>query len=131
MPSCIDSNHQLVIGLDRHDVRVDGQLVELFATEFQVLQLLASAPGRTFSRVEILDGIHAERYAITPRAVDGQIMGLRRRLGPAADFIETVRGAGYRLKCTHRSGETGGRDGTAGTADVIASLPLSLADRPL
>ena len=71
--SYVEANHQLVIGLDRHDIRVDGQRVELLATEFRVLRLLARSPGHTFSRTEILDGIHTQRYAIAPRAVDGRI----------------------------------------------------------
>jgi DNA-binding response OmpR family regulator len=94
----VEPNHELVIGPDRRDVCVDGQSIELRTTEFRVLDLLARSPGRTFSRTEILDGIHAEQYAITPRAVDGQIMDLRRKLGPVAGLIETVRGAGYRFK---------------------------------
>jgi two-component system, OmpR family, alkaline phosphatase synthesis response regulator PhoP len=94
----VEANHELVIGLGRHEVRVDGQPVDLLPTEYRVLQLLARSPGRTFSRTEILDGLHGQLYAITPRAVDGQIVGLRRKLGPAAGLIETVRGAGYRFK---------------------------------
>ncbi len=106
--SCVESNHQLIIGLDRRDIRVDDQRIELLATEFRVLRLLARLPGRTFSRTEILDGIHTQRYAITPRAVDGQIQGLRRRLGPVASVIETVRGVGYRFKAldVHEIAET-------------------------
>ena len=106
--SYVEANHQLVIGLDRHDIRVDGQRVELLATEFRVLRLLARSPGRTFSRTEILDGIHTQRYAIAPRAVDGQIRRAAPKLGPVAGVIETVRGAGYRFKALdlHEIAET-------------------------
>jgi two-component system phosphate regulon response regulator PhoB len=96
--SFVESNHALTIGPDRQSVRVDGQLVELLATQFRVLELLAGSPGRIFSRTEILDGIYSQRYAVTPRAVDGHIADLRRRLGPVSSLIETVRGAGYRFK---------------------------------
>jgi two-component system phosphate regulon response regulator PhoB len=82
----------------RHQVHVDGLPVELSSTEFRVLTFLARKPGWVFSRQQILDGIHGDNYAITDRAVDVQIVGLRRKLGPAARYIETVRGVGYRFR---------------------------------
>ena len=51
-----------------------------------------------FSRQQILDGVHGDNYAITDRAVDVQIVGLRKKLGDAGKYIETVRGVGYRFK---------------------------------
>jgi DNA-binding response OmpR family regulator len=97
MTSDTPASHELFIGTTRHDIRVDGQAVELGATEFRILQLLASSPEEAFSRIKILDGIHGDLYAITPRAVDGQIVNLRKKLGEAAVCIETVRGVGYRF----------------------------------
>jgi two-component system phosphate regulon response regulator PhoB len=79
-------------------VLVDGEPVELSATEFRILQFLARRPGWVFTRQQILDGVHGTNYAITDRAVDVQIVGLRRRLGAAGKHIETVRGVGYRMK---------------------------------
>ena len=73
--------HNLVIHPGRHEVRVDGQSVDLSSTEFRVLQFLAGRPGWVFSRQQILDGVHGDNYAITDRAVDVQIVGLRRKLG--------------------------------------------------
>ena len=90
--------HNLVIHPGRHEVRVDGQSVDLSSTEFRVLQFLAGRPGWVFSRQQILDGVHGDNYAITDRAVDVQIVGLRRKLGEAGKYIETVRGVGYRFK---------------------------------
>jgi two-component system phosphate regulon response regulator PhoB len=88
----------LVVRPRRHEVLVDGGPVELTATEFRVLALLAGSPGWVFTRKQILDGVHGENYAITERAVDVQIVGLRKKLGRAGDYIETVRGVGYRFK---------------------------------
>lgn len=82
----------------RHEVLVDGKAVELTATEYRVLFFLAKNPGWVFTRNQILDGVHGGNYAITERAVDVQIVGLRRKLGSAGVFIETVRGVGYRFK---------------------------------
>jgi two-component system phosphate regulon response regulator PhoB len=90
--------HNMVIDSGRHAVLVDGAAVDLSATEFRVLTVLAGRPGRVFTREQILDAVHGESYAITNRAVDVQIVGLRRRLGTAGQYIETVRGVGYRFK---------------------------------
>ena len=90
--------HGMVIHPGRHEVRVDGNLVTLSSTEFRVLYFLASRPGWVFSRQQILDGVHGDNYAITDRAVDVQIVGLRKKLGEAGKYIETVRGVGYRFK---------------------------------
>lgn len=90
--------HNMVIHPGRHAVLVDGQPLELSATEFRVLLVLARKPGWVFTREQILDAVHGDNYAITNRAVDVQILGLRRRLGSAGEYIETVRGVGYRIK---------------------------------
>jgi two-component system, OmpR family, alkaline phosphatase synthesis response regulator PhoP len=82
----------------RHEVRVHGKPVELTATEFKLLHFLAQRPGWVFTRQQILDGVHGDNYAITDRAVDVQIVGLRRKLGSVGNYIETVRGVGYRFR---------------------------------
>jgi two-component system phosphate regulon response regulator PhoB len=90
--------HELVIHPGRYEVRVDGVPVPLSSTEFRVLYFLAGRPGWVFSRQQILDSVHGDNYAITDRAVDVQIVGLRKKLGDAGKYIETVRGVGYRFK---------------------------------
>ena len=90
--------HGLVIHPGRHEVRIEGEPVALSSTEFRVLYFLASRPGWVFSRLQILDGVHGDSYAITDRAVDVQIVGLRKKLGEAGKYIETVRSVGYRFK---------------------------------
>jgi two-component system, OmpR family, alkaline phosphatase synthesis response regulator PhoP len=82
----------------RHEVLVCGKPVELTATEFKLLYFLAQRPGWVFTRQQILDGVHGDNYAITDRAVDVQIVGLRRKLGAVGHYVETVRGVGYRFK---------------------------------
>ena len=88
----------LMIHPGRHEVFVCGKPVELTATEFKLLHFLAQRPGWVFTRQQILDGVHGDNYAITDRAVDVQIVGLRRKLDSAGSYIETVRGVGYRFK---------------------------------
>jgi two-component system phosphate regulon response regulator PhoB len=82
----------------RHEVRVDSQTVSLSATEFSILEFLMRNPGWVFSRSQIIDAIKGKDYPVTDRAVDVQILALRRKLGAAGDLIETVRGFGYRMK---------------------------------
>jgi two-component system phosphate regulon response regulator PhoB len=90
--------HELVIDPQRHEVLVRGKPVDLTSTEFRVLMFLARRPGWVFTRLQILDGVHGENYAITDRAIDVQIVGLRKKLGAAGKYVETVRGVGYRFK---------------------------------
>lgn len=90
--------HDIVIHPGRHEVLVQGTPVELTYTEFRVLYTLARRPGWVFTRSQIVDAVRGEGYAVTDRAVDVQIVGLRKKLGSHGGFIETVRGVGYRIK---------------------------------
>jgi len=90
--------HGMTIHPGRHEVLVQGQPVELTSTEFRLLSFLARRPGWVFTRGQIVQGVQGEDYAVSERAVDVQIVGLRKKLGTAGQFIETVRGVGYRLK---------------------------------
>ena len=90
--------HDLVIHPGRHEVLVRGEPVELTYTEFRVLYTLARRPGWVFTRSQIVDAVRGEGYAVTDRAVDVQIVGLRKKLGSLGGYIETVRGVGYRIK---------------------------------
>ncbi len=88
----------LVIDPGRHEVLAKGKPLDLTFTEFRLLHLLSRRPGRVFTREQIVDGVRGEDYAVTDRAVDVQIVGLRRKLGTRGDYIETVRGVGYRFQ---------------------------------
>ncbi len=82
----------------RREVVYDGKRIELTNTEFKVLHLLARRPGWVFTRYQIVDRVHGEHYPVTERSVDVQIVGLRKKLGKAGVFVETVRGVGYRFR---------------------------------
>ena len=90
--------HEMTIHPGRHEVLVQGRPVDLTATEFRLLHFLARRPGWVFTRAQIVQGVQGEDYAVSDRAVDVQIVGLRKKLGAAGHYIETVRGVGYRLK---------------------------------
>jgi two-component system alkaline phosphatase synthesis response regulator PhoP len=90
--------HNLVIHPGPHEVLVNGDPVQLTFTEFGILHYLAQRPGWVFTRSQIVDEVRGDDYYVTDRSVDVQIVGLRRKLGPAGDYIETVRGIGYRFR---------------------------------
>lgn len=89
---------ELLIDPGRHEVRVSDRPIQLTYTEFKLLQLLAGRPGWVFTRYQIVNAIRGQDYVVTDRAVDVQIVGLRKKLGKAGAYIETVRGVGYRFK---------------------------------
>ncbi|MDD5676448.1 MAG: response regulator transcription factor [Kiritimatiellae bacterium] len=90
--------HDLVINPGRHEVLIKGKPVEMTFSELRILHVLARRPGWVMTREQIVDVVRGEDYAVTDRAVDVQIVGLRKKLGPRAEYIETVRGVGYRFK---------------------------------
>jgi two-component system, OmpR family, alkaline phosphatase synthesis response regulator PhoP len=90
--------HDLIIHLGRREVLVGETPVTLTYTEFQVLSYLVRRPGWVFTRSQIVDAVRGDDYPVTDRSVDVQIVGLRKKLGSAGRYIETVRGVGYRFK---------------------------------
>jgi two-component system alkaline phosphatase synthesis response regulator PhoP len=88
----------LIIHPGRREVLVKGKPVELTFTEFSVLHTLARRPGWVFTRSQIVDAVRGDDYPVTDRSVDVQVVSLRKKLGPCAGYLETVRGVGYRLK---------------------------------
>ena len=82
----------------RHAATIDGQPLDLTSGEFRLLLYFAKRPGRVFTRDQIIDAVRGEDYSVTDRAVDVQIVGLRRKLGGYGAHVETVRGVGYRMR---------------------------------
>jgi DNA-binding response OmpR family regulator len=98
-PEIIESG-DIVIDLLRHRVNVAGQSVELTPTEFDLLVVMASQPGRAFSRMQLLESTQGETFEGYERTIDAHIKNLRSKI--EADpkkpvFIETVFGVGYRF----------------------------------
>ncbi len=94
----IEAAGRLVLDTLRHEVTVDGRRVELTSAEFKILSLLASQPGRVFSRNQILDALWGGEKIVVDRTIDVHIRNLREKLGSAADLIKNVRGAGYKVE---------------------------------
>jgi two-component system phosphate regulon response regulator PhoB len=89
---------KLRLDADRHLVSYDDKPLDLFATEFSLLQHFLSHPDIVFTRSQIIAAIKGADYPVTDRSVDVQILGLRKKLAGAGEMIETIRGVGYRLK---------------------------------
>ncbi len=89
---------RLRIDEPRHEVWLDGRALELTPTEWGLLSAVASAPGRVFSRYELVNRVRGYEYAGYERTIDSHVRNLRRKLGEAgAEVVETVLGVGYRL----------------------------------
>jgi len=86
------------LDLLKHKITYKGREVKLTSIEFDIVEFLSRSPGRVWSREQILDNVWKEGKFIIDRAVDVHVRGLRKKLGAAKDFIETVRGVGYRFK---------------------------------
>ena len=90
--------HRMVIHPGRREVLIEGEAVDLTYTEFRLLHFLARRTGWVFTRKQIIDAVRGDDYPVTDRSVDVQVAGLRKKLGGHGQYIETVRGVGYRLK---------------------------------
>jgi two-component system phosphate regulon response regulator PhoB len=84
----------------RHRATVDEKELELTPTEFRLLECLLGQPGRAFSRPQLMDSAIGESAVVLERTIDVHIKTLRKKLGTKQDFIETVRGVGYRFRET-------------------------------
>jgi two-component system phosphate regulon response regulator PhoB len=89
---------EIVIDGMRHKVTVKNKEISLTLTEFKLLEFMARRPGMVFSRAQILDAVSGEDTMVYDRTVDAHIKSLRHKLGPAKNYVETVRGAGYRFR---------------------------------
>ena len=90
----------LVLDVGRLQAEVDGRVVPLTATEFQLLTTLARQPGRVFTRSQLLDAVHGDAFESYERAIDAHVKNIRRKLEPdprSPRYLLTVYGVGYRL----------------------------------
>jgi two-component system phosphate regulon response regulator PhoB len=88
------------IDKDAHAVTLNGDHIELTATEYKLLLTLADRRGRVQSRAQLLESVWGSAPHIQTRTVDMHVQRLRAKLGASGEMIETVRGFGYRLRRT-------------------------------
>lgn len=82
----------------RHRASVEGKELELTPTEFRLLECVLRQPGRAFTRAQLMDAAIGEHAVVLERTIDVHIKSLRRKLREAGDYLETVRGVGYRFR---------------------------------
>ena len=86
------------VDLACHIIKVNGKAITLTIGEFNALELFMRKPGVVFSRDQIIDALHGQDHFAADRAIDVLIVGLRKKLGKWCEWIETIRGVGYRMK---------------------------------
>jgi DNA-binding response OmpR family regulator len=89
---------ELVIDTVRHEARIDGDLMQLTATEFRILHQLATQPGRAYTREQLLNRVVGDGVVVVDRNIDVHIRSIRKKLGQHSHLIETIRGIGYRFQ---------------------------------
>lgn len=88
----------VVIDPEKYEVLIENKKIELTLTEFNILHLLASGKGRTFTREQILENLWKGEKAVIDRTIDVHIKHLREKMGKNARMIKNIRGIGYRLE---------------------------------
>jgi two-component system phosphate regulon response regulator PhoB len=82
----------------RHQAFVEEKPVELTPTEFRLLDCLLRRPGRAYSRRDLMGAAIGDGVLVLERTIDVHVKTLRKKMGPAGELVETVRGVGYRFK---------------------------------
>lgn len=89
------------MNMDRHEVTLDGRLIDLTLKEFQILHRLMEAPDRVYSRQELLNRVWGVGFALEEHTLDVHVYSLRQKLEPNPSkptYIQTIRGVGYKLQ---------------------------------
>jgi DNA-binding response OmpR family regulator len=100
VPQKAESPAALTCDGETRRATVNGEPMELTRVEFDLLACMLGAPGRVFTRAQLIERIWGDNFAITDRTVDSHVKALRRKVasaGGSAQLIETVRGVGYRV----------------------------------
>ena len=93
----IVSIDELVIDINRHEVKLEGKIIVLTAMEFKLLHVLASNPGRVFTRENLLNHVSSDDTFIIDRNIDVHIRSIRKKLDKHRELIETIHRVGYRF----------------------------------
>ena len=97
-PGAVYSCQGVVVDRHRHRALYKDEELALTPTEFRLLETLLRQPGRAFNRHELMDAAIGEDAVVLERTIDVHVKSLRKKMGDAADFVETVRGVGYRFR---------------------------------
>ncbi len=89
---------EISMDVEKHKVYLNNTEMYLTHAEFKLLNLFLRKPGKAFSRNQMIEKLNGMDYLVTERSIDVQLVGLRKKLGNYKDYLETIRGVGYRLK---------------------------------
>ena len=89
---------ELVIDINRHEVKLEGKKIVLTAMEFKLLHFLASHPGQVFTRENLLNHVSSDDTFIIDRNIDVHIRSIRKKLNKHRELIETIHRVGYRFR---------------------------------
>jgi DNA-binding response OmpR family regulator len=95
---------ELSINFLRREVKIGKDVVNLTATEYRLLEIMAMKPGRTFSRSELIERVFGFEYEGVERTIDVHVMNLRKKIGAGSNqfrYVITVPGMGYRFEDSH------------------------------
>jgi len=91
--------HNIEIERERREVIVDGKKIDLTKIEYEIFLLLAENFGSAVSRDQIIEELYGnQNYSITPKTINYHIFNLKKKMGSAAEYIESIKGFGYKLK---------------------------------
>ncbi len=96
-----EQDRGLVLDEDRYKATLDGRALDLTAVEFQLLYLLASTPGKIYSRDQVMDRIYPDRRVVSDRTIDSHIKKLRKKIAllqPDRELVHSVYGVGYKYE---------------------------------
>jgi DNA-binding response OmpR family regulator len=93
----------LTLNTETYEVRLHSELVHLTPSEFKILATLAASQGKVLTRDHLVSVVQGEGISVTGRTIDTHVFGLRKKMGEASDWIETIRGVGYRVKQNDRT----------------------------
>jgi two-component system phosphate regulon response regulator PhoB/two-component system alkaline phosphatase synthesis response regulator PhoP len=88
----------ITMDAEKHEVLVKNKKIELTATEYRILEILAARQERVFSREQLLDNLWGNEKTVVDRTVDVHIKHLREKLGSAGKIIKNIRGVGYKIE---------------------------------
>jgi two-component system phosphate regulon response regulator PhoB len=87
------------MNLSTYEVLVSKQPVHLTPSEFKILSEMMLNQGKVLTRERLIKTVQGEGVTVTGRTIDTHVFGLRKKLGTQADWVETIRGVGYRIRC--------------------------------
>lgn len=86
------------INLKSYECKISSELVHLTPSEFKILSEMIKNQGRVLTRETLVERVQGEGISVTGRTIDTHVFGLRKKMGDQADWIETIRGVGYRVR---------------------------------